>query len=70
MTAVVWIIKIECYPQWHIFAGIRLYRTSYEESRRDLGDWTTSATNEVNALLENAIAAVEESIRSFDFYQC
>src|SRR5215217_1205574 len=62
-----WIIDIESEPQWNVLAGIRLYRTSYEESLGDLGEWTTSDSNELNALLEHAITAVEESISTFDF---
>jgi hypothetical protein len=64
-----WIIDIESEPQWNVVAGIRLYRTSYEESLGDLGEWTTSDSNELNVFLEHAITAVEESIKAFDFCQ-
>jgi hypothetical protein len=64
-----WIIEIESEPQWNVLAGIRLYRTSYEERLGDLGEWTTSDSDEVVGILEQAITLVEESISTFDFCQ-
>lgn len=64
-----WIIEIDCEPQWNVLAGIRLYRTSYEKCLGDLGEWTSSDSNDLSALLEHAITAVEESISTFDFCQ-
>jgi hypothetical protein len=61
-----WVIEVKWEPTWIIKAGIRLNRTSEEESILDFPTRTASTSAEFCQLLADTVDSVRKSIAHFD----